>query len=84
VKLSPPSDYYGEGVGAGASIARPRPLRKDYVGESRNLMQQIKQARDFSTISTVASTNSTTSRVREPSVPNANHLNGTPDGKLMC
>lgn len=56
VKLSPRSDFYGEGAGAGASIARPRVYAKDYVGESRSLMQQIKQARDFSTISTVAST----------------------------
>ncbi|KAF9463003.1 hypothetical protein BDZ94DRAFT_1259849 [Collybia nuda] len=55
VKLSPRSDFYGEGAGAGASIARPRVQIKDYVGESRSLMQQIKQARDFSTISTVAS-----------------------------
>lgn len=55
VKLSPRSDFYGEGVGAGASIARPKIFGKDYVGESRSLMQQIKQARDFSTISTVVS-----------------------------
>lgn len=55
VKLSPRSDYYGEGAGAGASIARPKIIGKDYVGESRALMQQIKQTRDFSTISTVAS-----------------------------
>lgn len=55
VKLSPPADFYGEGDGAGASISRPKPVGKDYVGESRSLMQKIKQARDFSTISTVAS-----------------------------
>ena len=54
VKLSPPSHYYGEGDGAGATIARPRVARVDYVGESRSLMQQIKSARDFSTISTTA------------------------------
>ncbi|KAH7925885.1 hypothetical protein BV22DRAFT_1088208 [Leucogyrophana mollusca] len=58
VKLSPPSAYYGEGDGAGATIARPRIIRKDYVGESRSLMQQIKQARDFSTISTTAGSQS--------------------------
>jgi len=51
VKLSPRSDLYGEGMGAGASIARPK-TTMDYLGESRALMQQIKQARDFSTIST--------------------------------
>ncbi|KAK2459660.1 hypothetical protein APHAL10511_008305 [Amanita phalloides] len=55
VKLSPRTDFYGEGDGAGASISRPRPTGRDYVGESRTLMQKIKQARDFSTISTVAS-----------------------------
>lgn len=54
VKLSPPSDY-GEGAGAGASIARPKIYGKAYVGESRSLMEKIKQARDFSTISTVVS-----------------------------
>ncbi|KAH7885133.1 hypothetical protein F5I97DRAFT_1928557 [Phlebopus sp. FC_14] len=58
VKLSPPSDFYGEGAGAGATISRPRIPRVDYVGESRSLMQQIKQARDFSTISTTVSTQS--------------------------
>ena len=52
IKLSPPSDFYGEGAGAGAVVSRPRAPRVDYVGESRSLMQQIKQARDFSTIST--------------------------------
>ncbi|KAG2144182.1 uncharacterized protein EDB93DRAFT_1154211 [Suillus bovinus] len=56
VKLSPPSHYYGEGDGAGATIARPMVSRVDYVGESRSLMQQIKAARDFSTISTAADT----------------------------
>ncbi|KAJ4496350.1 hypothetical protein C8J55DRAFT_496607 [Lentinula edodes] len=50
VKLSPKSDFLGNG-----NPPRPKLLGKDYVGESRSLMQQIKQARDFSTISTVAS-----------------------------
>ncbi|KAF8827938.1 hypothetical protein HHX47_DHR4000561 [Lentinula edodes] len=50
VKLSPKSDFLGNG-----NSPRPKLLGKDYVGESRSLMQQIKQARDFSTISTVAS-----------------------------
>ncbi|KAJ6620748.1 hypothetical protein B0H10DRAFT_2215737 [Mycena sp. CBHHK59/15] len=54
VKLSPPSEY-GEGEGAMATIARPKIFGKAYVGESRSLMEKIKQARDFSTISTVAS-----------------------------
>ncbi|KII86570.1 hypothetical protein PLICRDRAFT_43203 [Plicaturopsis crispa FD-325 SS-3] len=73
VKLSPASDFYGEGEGEGAVIARPRVpetkqdvqeapvgqgrpvLRRDYVGESKLFMQKIKQARDFSTISTMSS-----------------------------
>ncbi|KAJ3848408.1 hypothetical protein EV368DRAFT_49354 [Lentinula lateritia] len=50
VKLSPKSDFLGNG-----KSPRPKLLGKDYVGESRSLMQQIQQARDFSTISTVAS-----------------------------
>ena len=54
VKLSPPSDY-GEGDGEGASIARPKIVGKDYVGESRKMMEQIKSAKDFSTITSVAS-----------------------------
>ncbi|KAF7297698.1 hypothetical protein MKEN_01393100 [Mycena kentingensis (nom. inval.)] len=56
VKLSPPSDY-GEGAGAGATVARPKIFGRAYVGESQSLMEKIKQARDFSTISTVASAN---------------------------
>ncbi|KAG9315536.1 hypothetical protein JVU11DRAFT_3156 [Chiua virens] len=52
IKLSPPCNFYGEGAGAGAIVSRPRALRVDYVGESRSLMEQIKQARDFSTVST--------------------------------
>ncbi|KAJ7163243.1 hypothetical protein C8R46DRAFT_1352952 [Mycena filopes] len=59
VKLSPPSDY-GEGAGARASIARPKIYGKAYVGESQSLMEKIKQARDFSTISTVASGHTST------------------------
>jgi hypothetical protein len=59
IKLSPLSEY-GEGTGARALIARPQ--GKDYVGESRSLMEKIKQARDFSTISTVASATTTPSQ----------------------
>ena len=54
LKLSPSSDFHGEGAGSQATVSRPKLYGKDYVGESRSLMQQIKQARDFSTISTVA------------------------------
>ncbi|KIJ14926.1 hypothetical protein PAXINDRAFT_12196 [Paxillus involutus ATCC 200175] len=67
VKLSPPSDFYGEGAGAGATVSRPTSLRVDYVGESRSLMQQIKQARDFSTISTTVTTQSPASQNTEKS-----------------
>ncbi|PIL35235.1 hypothetical protein GSI_03025 [Ganoderma sinense ZZ0214-1] len=57
LKLSPASDFSGE-KGDGAAIIM-RPLsRRDYVGESRNLMDQIRQARDFSTVSTVATARS--------------------------
>ncbi|KAH8077035.1 hypothetical protein BXZ70DRAFT_709242 [Cristinia sonorae] len=53
IKLSPASDYSPTGDGA-AFIMRPvRAL--DYVGESRNLMEKIRQNRDFSTVSTTAS-----------------------------
>jgi hypothetical protein len=55
VKLSPKSDLYGEGAGENAQITRAKAFGKDYVGDARDLMQQIRQARDFSTISTVAS-----------------------------
>ncbi|KIM43243.1 hypothetical protein M413DRAFT_399220 [Hebeloma cylindrosporum] len=55
LKLSPSSDLCGEGAGSRATITRPKIYGKDYVGESGSLMQQIKQARDYSTISTVAS-----------------------------
>ena len=50
LKLSPASDFSEEGDGA-AVIIRPQ-SRKDYVGESQSLMEKIRQARDFSTIST--------------------------------
>ncbi|KAF9046485.1 hypothetical protein BJ165DRAFT_1472061 [Panaeolus papilionaceus] len=56
IKLSPTSDFNGQDEGLQVTIARPKLYGQDYVGESRSLMQQIKQARDFSTISTVAST----------------------------
>ena len=46
IKLSPAIDYAD-----GEPPERPS-SRRDYVGESRNLMEQIRKARDFSTIST--------------------------------
>ena len=68
LKLSPSSDFYGEGAGSRATVLRPKLSGKDYVGESRSLMQQIKQARDFSTISTVAS-----AQDGSPSISNGLH-----------
>ncbi|OSD02453.1 hypothetical protein PYCCODRAFT_1367524 [Trametes coccinea BRFM310] len=53
IKLSPASDFSGEKGDGAAVIMRPL-SRRDYVGESRNLMEQIRKARDFSTVSTVA------------------------------
>lgn len=62
VRLSSPSETYGEGAGEGATIARPQVTRIDYVGESQSLMQQIRQARDFSTISTTVTAQSPASQ----------------------
>lgn len=50
IKLSPASDFSDGGDGA-ALIMRPN-SRRDYVGESKSLMEKIRQARDYSTIST--------------------------------
>jgi hypothetical protein len=47
VKLSPASDSHGSN-NRGSCTARRPACRKDYVGESRCLMAQIKNARDFS------------------------------------
>lgn len=72
LKLSPSSDLYMDSPAPQVTIARPKIYGKDYVGESRSLMEQIKQARDFSTISTVASSESKSpSTVQESS--NDNH-----------
>ena len=57
VKLSPASDFSREKGDGAAIIIRPV-SRRDYVGESKNLMDQIRQARDFSTVSTVATARS--------------------------
>ncbi|KAG2010102.1 protein phosphatase regulatory subunit, variant 3 [Coprinopsis cinerea AmutBmut pab1-1] len=70
LKLSPASDFYGEGAGAGAVIKRPPLTGKDYVGESRSLMEKIKQARDFSTLSSVASAKSSPSTESKTDVEN--------------
>jgi len=59
VKLSPLSDFREKNNN---NISVTRPIGKDYIGESRSLMQQIKLAKDFSTISTVASGQNNTMR----------------------
>ena len=54
IKLSPAVDYAGEEPPP-TPVPPERPnSRRDYVGESKSLMEQIRQARDFSTISTNA------------------------------
>jgi hypothetical protein len=58
VKLSPLSDFREEKTNDNVSVTRP--ILKDYIGESRSLMQQIKLARDYSTISTVVSASNKT------------------------
>jgi hypothetical protein len=60
VKLSPLNDFREEKANDNVSVTRP--IAKDYVGESRSLMQQIKLAKDYSTISTVASAPNNTIR----------------------
>lgn len=54
IKLSPAVDY-ADDESPPTPVPPERPnSRKDYVGESKNLMEQIRRARDFSTISTNA------------------------------
>ena len=54
IKLSPATDYTDEEPPP-TPVPPERPnSRRDYVGESKNLMEQIRQARDFSTISSNA------------------------------
>ncbi|KAF4581538.1 hypothetical protein EYR40_009823 [Pleurotus pulmonarius] len=83
IKLSPRSDFYGEDAGEDAIIARPKLIGRDYVGESQSLMQKIKLARDFSTISTVASAQQSPAGtvIEHPSNPvdNNNAESGTAD-----
>ncbi|KAF9068641.1 hypothetical protein BDP27DRAFT_1327047 [Rhodocollybia butyracea] len=74
IKLSPKSDFE-----QGDKAQRPKLYGKDYVGESRSLMQQIKQARDFSTISTVASAREHDTSDSDPSTSSADPASGTPN-----
>lgn len=54
IKLSPATDYTDEEPPP-TPVPPERPnSRRDYVGESKNLMEKIRQARDFSTISSNA------------------------------
>jgi|ERR1700722_2254350 len=62
LKISPRGDIYGED----AAISRSKRARKDYVGESQSLMMKIKQARDFSTITTTPSVDSPASHRDHP------------------
>jgi protein NUD1 len=57
VKLSPAGDFNGLNSHTRCSVKRPV-WRKDYVGESRSFMALIKNARDFSFLSTTPSTSS--------------------------
>ncbi|KAL4249278.1 Cell Division and Infection-Related Protein [Abortiporus biennis] len=52
IKLSPASDFSSPSGDGTALIMRPAGPPRDYVGESKNLMDKIRQTRDFSTIST--------------------------------
>ena len=54
IKLSPAVDYADEESSPSPSFPERPNSRRDYVGESKNLMEKIRQARDFSTISTNA------------------------------
>ncbi|KAI0078231.1 hypothetical protein K474DRAFT_1594475 [Panus rudis PR-1116 ss-1] len=78
VKLSPASEYSPVGDGA-AVIMRP-PIRRDYVGESKNLMEKIRQNRDFSTISTTTTTAQTPDHKR--SSPGQQQLKDSPNNML--
>lgn len=56
IKLSPVSDFFGDGDGSRHVLQRPK-KRTDWVGESKSLMAQIKEARDFSGLSSVTAAN---------------------------
>ena len=72
IKLSPAVDYPNEGPPS-TPVPPERPSsRRDYVGESRNLMEQIRQARDFSTISTNAPSRIINQSVEENSAHTSN------------
>ncbi|KAI0930736.1 hypothetical protein AcV7_004839 [Taiwanofungus camphoratus] len=78
IKLSPASDYSEDGDRV-AVIMRPQNSRRDYVGESKSLMEKIRQARDFSTVSTVATARSPAHE--KDSSPSSQ---GLPDGATIC
>ena len=62
LKLSPASDFSSDG--SPASIVPQG--RRDYVGESRSLMNKIRQARDISMMSTHASAVTPTTSGKRP------------------
>lgn len=88
VKLSPRSDYEAAEEKTtdenmpDAMITRPRLYGKDYVGASKSLMQQIKDARDFSTISTVASGQQRTPGGNSMATPVRSDLSSVRPGKF--
>ncbi|KAF7799379.1 hypothetical protein EIP86_010611 [Pleurotus ostreatoroseus] len=66
LKLSPTADFRVRGDGE-AVIVRPQ-LVKDYVGESKSFMEKIKQAQEFSTITTVGSGGSPGAASKNPPI----------------
>jgi protein NUD1 len=89
LKLSPPGDLMGDEEKTtdekmpDAVITRPRLYGKDYVGASRSLMQQIKEARDFSTISTVASGQQRTPGGNSMSTPARSEISSAKLGMVL-
>lgn len=57
--------------------------RKDYLGESRNLMQKIKRARDFSMVSAATQNQAELSRIEEMSVVEEQNQPLQPIGTLV-
>lgn len=69
IKLSPAADYaHEEPPPTPVPPERPN-SRRDYVGESKNLMEQIRQVCDFSTISTNAPSRIIDQSVEESHTP---------------
>ncbi len=81
IKLTPPSQLDDDGA-SNQSVALPKAApKKDYLGESRNLMQQIKRARDFSMVSAVTQNQAELSCIEEMSVSEEHDRPLQPRGK---